>query len=65
VCDQEISKNEEVKTRNRAVKNRTRWVGTPRKQTNKQTLGVRDRASLINVSSETNRCNNVMNIFLS
>jgi hypothetical protein len=28
-------------------------------------LGVRDRASLVNVSSETNRCNNVMNIFIS
>jgi hypothetical protein len=37
VCDQETSKNEEAKAHYRAVENTTRWVVTPRKQTNKQT----------------------------
>ena len=34
VCDQETSKNEAAKARNRAVKIQPQWVVTPGKQTN-------------------------------
>jgi hypothetical protein len=37
VCDQETSKNDEVKSRYWAEKKQTQWAVTPRKQTNKQT----------------------------
>jgi hypothetical protein len=36
VCDQETS-SEEAKARYGAVKNKTKWVVTPGKQTNKRT----------------------------
>jgi hypothetical protein len=36
VCEQETSKNEEVKARNRAVKIQPQFVIAPGKQTNKQ-----------------------------
>jgi hypothetical protein len=39
VCDQETSKNEEAKTRYRAVKIQTQWVVKPGKQINKQKGG--------------------------
>jgi len=42
VCDQETS-NEEAKARHGAVKNTTKRVVTPRKQTNKQTFSARQK----------------------